>query len=472
MNRHVILSLKVKLGLLVAMLILTIMVIVAYTSVIRQERSMRNEMKAKAINMAQITGALALLGGSGADPWAFAKEFLKFAPQLDNNILFVVITGAQHNLVDSEINTPLLAKITGRRAGRLAGEIPQAVRAHLLKTETAADSTVYDSLGHLLPIDVVLKPANTFIGTMSIGYSLYRFDASVKTARTVTLLFTLGFIVLGVLASFGLSLNITKPIYKIVDAMKRVEQGDLDQHVDVATRDEMQMLASSFNFMVEGLKEREHIKHTFKRYVSELVADRLIQGREVSISGERKTATILFQDIRGFTSMSEQMSPEEVVGILKEYFTVMVDVIFSYEGTLDKYIGDAIMAVFGTPYAHTDDPLRAVKTAIDMQKALKTLNDRWKAEGKNKHLAVGCGIATGPVVAGSMGSEKRLEYTVIGDTVNLASRIEGLTEGGQILICEATSRAVRTAVAITALDKVAIKGKKEPQQIYAVNYTL
>ncbi len=472
MNKHYFLSLKVKLGLLVASLILTIMVIVAYTSVIRQERSMRNEMKAKAINMAQITGALALLGGSGTDPWAFAKEFLKFSPQLDNNILYVVITDAQNTIVDSEINKRLLAKITGGGDERLLGEIPGAVRAHLMKAETAGDSAVYDSLGHLLPIDVVLKPANNFIGTMSIGYSLYRFDASVKTARTVTLLFTFGFILLGVMASFGLSLNITKPIYKIVDAMKRVEQGDLNQHVDVTTRDEMQMLASSFNFMVDGLKEREHIKHTFKRYVSELVADRLIQGREISISGERKTATILFQDIRGFTSMSEQMTPEEVVGILKEYFTVMVDVIFSYEGTLDKYIGDAIMAVFGTPYAHTDDPLRAVKTAVDMQRALKALNDRWKAEGKNKHLAVGCGIATGPVVAGSMGSEKRLEYTVIGDTVNLASRIEGLTEGGQILICETTYKSVRTEVAITPLERVSIKGKKEPQQIYEVNYTI
>ncbi|MCL4468264.1 MAG: adenylate/guanylate cyclase domain-containing protein [Deltaproteobacteria bacterium] len=472
MNKPLLLSLKVKLGLLVAMIILVIMVIVAYTSVIRQEKSMRNEMRAKAINMAQITGALALLGGNGSDPWAFAKQFLKFAPQLDNNILYVVITDANNTIIDSEINTPLLTKIIGHDSDSLQHEIPEAVKAHLLKSERSQNEAVFERLGHVLPIDVVLKPANNLIGTMSIGYSLYMFDSSVKTARTVTLLFTLGFIVLGIMASFGLSLNITKPIYKIVNAMKNVEQGDLNQHVEVKTRDEMQMLASSFNFMVEGLKEREHIKHTFKRYVSELVADRLIQGREISITGERKNATILFQDIRGFTSMSEQMLPEEVVGILKEYFTAMVDVIFAYEGTLDKYIGDAIMAVFGTPYAHTDDPLRSVKTAIDMQKALKALNDTWVKEGKNRHLAVGCGIATGPVVAGSMGSEKRLEYTVIGDTVNLASRIEGLTKGGQILICENTYKAIKDDMSIKPLDKVYVKGKKEQQQIYEVLYEL
>ena len=472
MKKPIILSLKVKLGLLVAIIIMIIMTIVTYTSVIRQEKSMRNEMRSKAINMAQITGALALLGGNGEDPWAFAKQFLKFAPQLDSNILYVVITDAKNNIIDSEINTSLLKAITGDDSQKLQNQIPQAVKERLLKLSPSFVENVFDKLGHILPIDVILKPGDNFIGTMSIGYSLYKFDSSVKTARTITLLFTLGFIVVGILASFGLSLNITKPIYKIVDAMKKVEQGDLNQHVDVKTKDEIQMLASSFNFMVEGLKEREHIKHTFKRYVSEHVAERLIKEREVSITGERKTATILFQDIRGFTSMSEQMSPEEVVAILNEYFTAMVDVIFGYEGTLDKYIGDAIMAVFGTPYSHPDDPLRAVKTAVDLQRTLKNLNTKWKGEGKDRFLAVGCGIATGPVVAGSIGSEKRLEYTVIGDTVNLASRIEGLTKGGQILICENTYKAVKDYISTKPLDMVYVKGKREPQQIYEVLYEL
>jgi sensor histidine kinase regulating citrate/malate metabolism len=243
MNKPLLLSLKVKLGLLVAMLILIIMLVVAYTSVIRQERSMRNEMRAKAINMAQITGALALLGGNGTDPWAFAKQFLKFAPQLDNNILYVIITDAKNNIVDSEINTPLLTRIIGHDSDRLTNEIPEAVKAHLVKSDQGQSEAVYERLGHVLPIDVVLKPANNLIGTMSIGYSLYMFDSSVKTARTVTLLFTLGFIVLGIMASFGLSLNITKPIYKIVEAMKNVERGDLNQHFDVKKRFEMQMIS-------------------------------------------------------------------------------------------------------------------------------------------------------------------------------------------------------------------------------------
>lgn len=472
MNKPIILSLKVKLGLLVAMLILVIMLIVAYTSVIRQEKSMRSEMRSKAINMAQITGALALLGGNGVDPWAFAKQFLKFAPQLDNNILYVVIIDSNGNIIDSEINTTLLTSIAGTDSEQLKNQIPEAVKLHLLKSGSKRAELVFERLGHILPIDVVLKPADSFLGTMSIGYSMHRFDLSIKTARTVTLLFTIGFIILGIIASFGLSLNITKPIYKIVDAMKKVEYGDLNQHVEVKTRDEMQVLASSFNFMVEGLKEREHIKHTFKRYVSEQVAEQLISEKSASITGERKTATILFQDIRGFTSMSEQLPPEEVVAILNEYFTAMVDVIFKYEGTLDKYIGDAIMAVFGTPVAHTDAPLRAVKTAIELQKTLNVLNNKWEKEGKNRRLSVGCGIATGPVVAGSIGSEKRLEYTVIGDTVNLASRIEGLTKGGQILICENTYNIVKNDISIKPLDVVYVKGKKEPQQIYEVIYEL
>lgn len=473
MKNAVFLSLKVKLGILVAAIVLSIMGIITYTSVIRQESAMKQEMRSKAINMAQITGALALLGGNAADPWAFAKQFLKFAPQLDDNILYVIIINQSGDIVDAEINKTLLTDITGKDSETFTKNLPGVVKAKITKTQVQPEyRSLMSRLGHLLPIDVVLKPNNNFIGTMSIGYSLYRFDASVDKARMITLFFTFTFTIVGILASFGLSLNITKPIYRIVDAMKSVQKGDLEQHVIVKTKDEMQMLASSFNFMVDGLKEREHIKQTFKRYVSELVADRLIEGREVSITGERKIATILFQDIRGFTSMSEQMSPEEVVGILKEYFTAMVDVIFAYEGTLDKYIGDAIMSVFGTPYAHNDDPLRAVKTAIDMQRALKALNEKWGNEGKSRRLAVGCGIATGPVIAGSMGSEKRLEYTVIGDTVNLASRIEGLTKGGQILICENTYHAVKDTIGIKPLDKVYVKGKKEPQQIYEVSYEL
>ncbi len=473
MKKTVFLSLKVKLGLLVASIILVIMSVVTYTSVIRQEIVMKHEVKSKAINMAQITGALALLGGNVSDPWAFAKQFLKFAPQLDKNILYVVIVDNTGNIIDTQINKKLLNDIIGVDSDIAMKEIPNMIKAKITKEkQLPIYQTVMNKLGHLLPIDVILKPGNRFIGTMSIGYSLYRFDISAKKAEMVTFLFTLIFIIIGTLVSFGLSLNITRPIYTMVNAMKKVERGDLEQHVIIKTRDEMQMLASSFNFMVNGLKERERIKQTFKRYVSEPVAEQLIKEKEVSITGERKTATILFQDIRGFTSMSEQLPPEDVVSILKEYFTAMVDVIFDYEGTLDKYIGDAIMAVFGTPYAHKNDPLLAVKTAIGMQKALNTLNEQWRGEGKKKHLSVGCGISTGSVVAGSIGSEKRLEYTVIGDTVNLASRIEGLTKSGQILICENTYFAVKDDIKVNALEKVYLKGKKEPQKIYEVLYEL
>ncbi len=471
MKRELFLSLKVKLGLLVASIVLVIMMIVAYTTIIRQKTVMEREMRPKAINMAQITGALTLIGGNASDPWAFARRFLKYTPQLDENILYVVIVDRSDRVAVAEINKKLLKRLAGNKYDVLTASIPALVQARITNApETPSYVELADELGHILSINVVLRPEDRFIGNMSIGYSLYRFDESVADAKRATLLLTLVFILAGTLASFGLSLSITRPVYKIVHAMKRVQQGDLDQRVTINTKDEMQMLASSFNFMVEGLKEREHIKQTFKRYVSGPVVEQLIREKGVSITGERKTATIMFQDIRGFTSMSERMPPEEVVGILKEYFTAMVDVIFSYEGTLDKYIGDAIMAVFGTPYAHHDDPLRAVSTAIDMQMALKTLNEGWRKDGMSRHLEVGCGIATGPVVVGSVGSEKRLEYTAIGDTVNLASRIEGQTRGGQILICERTYDAVKDYIGVNALDKVYLKGKKEPQQIYEVVY--
>jgi adenylate cyclase len=182
---------------------------------------------------------------------------------------------------------------------------------------------------------------------------------------------------------------------------------------------------------------------------------------QIQLGGENQIVTILFSDIRGFTRLSEDMEPQFVVELLNEYFSEMTDLIFESGGTLDKYLGDGIMAVFGAPLARADDPWRAATTAVKMQRALVRLNRDWELRGQPA-LRVGIGINTGPVTAGNIGSSRRMDYTVIGDAVNLASRLCAAAAGGQILISESTFGQLGGCMPAQRLEPIRVKGKSEP----------
>lgn len=217
-------------------------------------------------------------------------------------------------------------------------------------------------------------------------------------------------------------------------------------------------------------REKKKIRSTFARYVTQQVVQEILENPEaMALGGKRKECTILFSDIRGFTSMSEKMSPEEVVGILNEYFTVMVNLVFEYGGTLDKFIGDAIMAVWGAPISHPDDVKRAVLCALKMGDELKKLQEKWQSEGKPA-FDTGIGINTGEVVVGNIGSLERMDYTVIGDNVNLASRLESLNKEykSHILISEMTYNKIKDIVEVRPIEEVQVKGKTEKIMIYEV----
>ena len=225
---------------------------------------------------------------------------------------------------------------------------------------------------------------------------------------------------------------------------------------------------STYKVTVEEGEKRK-IRSIFSRYVSKPLVDELLKMQEIKLGGEKKIITILFSDIRGFTTMSENMTPEQVVGILNEYLTEMTDVIFLNSGTLDKFIGDAVMALFGTPFFVKDHAMRAVRTGWEMKHRLAELNKKWESEGK-RTLKIGIGINSGEVVAGNMGSLKRMEYTVIGDAVNLASRLESLNKelGTEMLISEATYKMVEPKVSVRKFENVKVKGKQEAMTVYEV----
>ncbi len=222
--------------------------------------------------------------------------------------------------------------------------------------------------------------------------------------------------------------------------------------------------ARSHEELARQLVERKALE----RYMSPNIVEKIVANPdEVHLGGENQTVTILFSDIRGFTRMSENMEPHAVVELLNEYFSEMTDLIFESGGTLDKYLGDGIMAVYGAPFPKADDALRATKTAMEMQRALVALNRDWESRGQQP-LRVGVGVNTGPVTAGNIGSAKRLDYTVIGDAVNLASRLCANAAGGQILISESTFALLNGIIPAQRLEPILVKGKETPVELYEI----
>ncbi len=218
-------------------------------------------------------------------------------------------------------------------------------------------------------------------------------------------------------------------------------------------------------------RRSRQIKGMFSRYVSPKVVDELIKNPSAAmkLGGNKQEVTLLFSDIRGFTSLSEQLAPEEVVELLNEYFQAMTDVIFKHDGTVDKFIGDAIMAIFGAPVRHEDDPMRAVRTGVAMLEELKVLRAKWEAHGR-KTFDIGIGINTGDAIVGNMGSIQAMGYTVIGDTVNLASRLESANKelGTRLLISESTYQHVKRQVEVKEYTGLKVKGKAQAMSVYEV----
>jgi adenylate cyclase len=262
--------------------------------------------------------------------------------------------------------------------------------------------------------------------------------------------------------------TITTPIQRLVNATAKIKEGHYNVDIRPSTRDEIGLLTGSFIEMGQGLEEREKMKEAFGKFVNKEIAERVLRG-EVALGGERKEVAIFFSDIRNFTSISEKLEPEEVVEFLNEYMTRMVNCVNGTRGVVDKFMGDAIMAVWGAPVSTGNDSENAIDAALAMRRELLEFN-AGRGGDRKPVINIGCGINTGPVLAGQIGSEERMEYTVIGDPVNLASRIESLNKpfGTDILISEDSYRLVKEVYRVVPMQKITVKGKTDPQQIYAV----
>ena len=264
------------------------------------------------------------------------------------------------------------------------------------------------------------------------------------------------------------SKTLTTPISSLMEGALKIGEGNFSVRVKATTNDEIGRLSDTFNAMTKGLDERDKIKSAFGKFVNKEVAERVIKG-EVQLGGESRTAAIFFSDIRSFTAISEALTPHEVVEFLNEYMTSMVACVNKTHGVVDKYIGDAIMAEWGVPYSTGNDTENAINAALLMRKALAEFN-RGRGTAKKPIIKIGSGINTGEVIAGQIGSLERMEYTCIGDAVNLASRIESLNKvfKTDILISDHSLSLAGGAFRVEPMKRIRVKGKAEPQQIYAV----
>ena len=298
------------------------------------------------------------------------------------------------------------------------------------------------------------------------------FELGASRIATAAVIVTLAGLaaILGLVALVALiaARRLSHPIIATQRALGTIAQGDYSARVAVDRGGEIGELQRLTNHMAEELNRREKMKELMGKYLSKQVADHVIAGAsDLSLGGVRREVSVVFADVRGFTSYSEKHSAEDVTRSLNEYFEVVVDVIAAHEGVLDKYIGDGIMVVFGAPLAQADHAMRAVLTALEMQAALNSLNLK-RAQRGDEPIAIGIGVNTGIVVSGNLGSIKRMEFTVIGDTVNLAARLESRAGQGQILIGQATYDKVKDRVLAEHLGALPVKGKQAPVEIWLV----
>ena len=344
-------------------------------------------------------------------------------------------------------------------AGRLSEATSQLTRVDTLRDQFTAriDAIRADMLQQ------VLAATATVIGNQR--------QAILISAVVTVLAAAIGWIFSLLVAS-----GITRPVHLLLQGTREVEAGRLGRSIDVSTQDEIGELSAAFNRMIEQLRRNERIRETFGRYIDPKVVEGLLERPEAAaIEGQRRTMTIMFCDMKGFTAMSEGMTPQGLVKVVNCYLSAMSEPVRAHHGIIDKYIGDAIMAYWGPPFIEeAEQALLAIAAAVDMIDRVPALRRQLPELLGIRSIPVECdirlGIATGDVLTGSIGSELMMSFTVIGDAVNLASRLESANKayGTRILIASDTAAMLDDRFELREIDRVAVVGQAVPQAIFGI----
>jgi adenylate cyclase len=318
---------------------------------------------------------------------------------------------------------------------------------------------------HILNLTRPVVFQNKHVGSVHVGVSLDFIEQLVSREKRSILLMTVGMMIIGLAIALFLGLRFSKPISELVAATEAIGKGNYRYRVALDRKDELGNLAVAFNQMGEELYRHTLTRQSFGKYVGEEVLEMILADpAETWLKGHKNDATILFADIRGFTAYAEEREPEALVEMLNTYFEITTRSLLEYGGYVDKFIGDCVLGVFGVPVFRKDHVERAVRAALDLVEQLH----RHSLPHNPLLSSVGVGIHTGPIVSGNIGSQAKMEYTVIGDTVNLASRLSGLAAPGEVLVTDAVCEKLGDMIAVKPAGIRLIKGKIAPVATFRV----
>jgi adenylate cyclase len=445
-------SLKAKLSLVITALLILAIVLVALFLLREQQQGLTREMTKRGLAIAENLAAGAktsLLQRDDLSLIVLVKDAMK-----DADVAYVIITD-EKGKIRAHSDVTQMGEVLERPA-------PLApARDRLVVTPYRSASR-----GGIIDFAVPLSFSRVRLGALYLGFSEESIVAAIGRARWQAGLITLGMVSLGIGGAVGLATLLSRPIFRLVAGTRAIAEGNFKVSLPVTSHDELGTLTESFNQMAKSLREKEMIKRAFSRYVAREVVEEVLKDPEqLQLKGERREVTVLFCDVRGFTAMAERLAPEQVVSLLNDFYTLIIDVTFKHDGTLDKFLGDGVMAIFGAPIAHPDHALHAARAALAMRAGVERLSEARVAAGKEP-IVIGIGVNAGEVVAGTVGTEDRMEYTVIGDNVNLASRLCSSAKPGQILISRPTWEMLREGVEGRPLGSIRVKGKDEEVEVF------
>jgi len=411
-----------------------------------------------------VTGFVQVKLPSGP-PYALvqAEPIMEGAVQVGALAVVTPVSEKYLEYLERKLNADLALKVNEKLVAHCADHPDPELEHH------GDDAVLEEARGKLFALRT-FEPARMKRAGLHVEVTASRDVTALRDESRKDLLHTLlalGGISLLVLAlALRVASRMGKAVQALAQAASSVKAGKYATVAKVRTGDELELLGDEFNAMVQGLQERDRLKDTFGRYVTKQVAEHLMQGK-VALGGELLPVTVLFSDIRSFTTISEHMEPKALLDFLNEYFSGMVESVMRHGGVVDKFIGDAIMAVFGAPVPSASDPLNAIHAALAMRERLVGINVEFRRRGLPE-LRTGIGLHYGQVVAGNMGHVERMEYTVIGDTVNLASRLESMTKELRVdvILSEDLFKQVEQHVEAEPIHQIKVKGRHAEVMVY------
>lgn len=307
-------------------------------------------------------------------------------------------------------------------------------------------------------------------GQVLVTFSKEKMLHSLQQSRYVIIMITLLMTLIAILLAFIMSRHLSRPIHSLVSASKAIGEGNYQFRLNERRNDEIGELACAFNQMAHGLLQKTQVESAFSRYVSSNVARKILENLdEVQLGGKHVRASVLFADIVGFTGISEKLAPDEIANLLNEYFSHISSIAHLHGGHIDKFMGDCAMVVFGVPDFTTDHSFDAISCAVMIQQAVEKLNEQRVSQNKLPiHFKIG--VNTGIMIAGNLGSNDRMEYTVIGDPVNLASRLANIAESDQIIVLEEfyNQASIRSRVIADKHQIIRVRGKTDPVSTWII----